>query len=161
MKNQNNSIHLSSSLTVMDLVNTYQSAFDMIYQIYREDPTVLQEGQSVSWEPKKQVLRGLKQHVLTEYAQEFVYRWEVNDSIMRICLGSVHDPDPETVKSAARYFVVEDSKTQLIEALHNRLHYLTHNPSERETSFSELSRIGFLLAFYEPIDSERQGRTRQ
>ena len=91
-------------LMVSDLVHSHQDSTDMVYEVYWEDANVvLQDDSFMMWEPEKLILRGYKHHVSTEYYNERVYRWDVTDGIMRLCLGPVHDPDPETIEDAECY----------------------------------------------------------
>lgn len=91
-------------MMVCDLIHTHQDDSYMIYEVYREDANVvLYDGGFVMWNPEQMILRGAKHHVSAEYYNERVFRWDVVNGIMRICLGPVADPKPETVENAEEY----------------------------------------------------------
>lgn len=96
--------HTVPWLQVCELVHTHQDDNDMIYEVYREDANVvLYDGGWVAWKPENLVLRGAKHHVVSEYYEKKVYRWDVENGVMRLCLGNIPEPKTETVEQAEKY----------------------------------------------------------
>lgn len=91
-------------MMVCDLIYSHQDDNDMIYEVYKEDANVvLMDGSFVKWNPEDLVLRGAKHHVVVEYYNERVYRWDVKDGVMRLCLGHISEPKPETLDSVKEW----------------------------------------------------------
>lgn len=115
-------------MQVCELIFTHQDNSDMIYEVYREDTNVvLYDGGFVVWKPENLVLRGAKHHVL-EYYQHQVFRWDVVDGVMRLCLGPIPDPSPDVLRNIedwikrkeareARIPRVPENKKQIVERL--------------------------------------------
>lgn len=91
-------------LQVCDLVFSHQNNNDMIYEVYREEANVvLFDGDFVHWEPENLVFRGVGYQVLDEYQNQRIYRWDVVDGVMRLCLGRIPDPSPDALDRAKEY----------------------------------------------------------
>jgi|GEM_PF-1666049 len=85
-------------LMVWHLGYAHQDDTDMTYEVYYEDANVtLYEGGFVMWKPENLLLRAGKHHVMAEYSKERVFRWDVWDGVMRLCLGKVHAPNKRTL----------------------------------------------------------------
>lgn len=80
--------HMPAFLMVYHLVHTHQDDSDLIYEVYREeDNVVLHDGDVCLWKPENLVFRGGKHRVAYEYGEETVYRWDIVDGVMRLCIG--------------------------------------------------------------------------
>lgn len=91
-------------MMVCDLIYSHQDDSNMIYEVYREDANVvLFNGGEVEWNSEDLVLRGARHHVVAEYYDNRVYRWDVVDGVMRLCLGRIPDPSLDTLDRAKEY----------------------------------------------------------
>lgn len=98
-------------MLVCNLIHTHQDDNDMLYEVYREDTNVvLYDGGFVIWKPEQLILRGAKHHVSAEYYNERVYRWDVANGVMKICLGRVAEPKPKTLESAKKFLAMRDER---------------------------------------------------
>lgn len=96
--------YIPPHMMVCDLIYSHQDDSNMIYEVYKEDANVvLFDGGEVEWNSEDLVLRGARHHVVNEYYNNRVYRWDVVDGVMRLCLGHISEPKPETLDSVKEW----------------------------------------------------------
>lgn len=98
-------------MMVCDLIYSHQDDSNMIYEVYKEDANVvLFDGGDVMWNPEYLVLRGARHHIVNEYYDNRVYRWDVVDGVVRLCLGPIPEPKPETLDSVREWMEILEAR---------------------------------------------------
>ena len=90
------------TLRVTELLMTEQDSY--IIEVYNEEANVvLRDDGDCDWAKEKLVLRSHRVHVIKEYGLKRVYKWTKVGDVLKLCLGHIHAPAPETLQEAEKW----------------------------------------------------------